>query len=234
MSQNADKFLNTFNAVERYLENKFNQGNFAPFRFLLRRAAAKDPIIRQNQDLLYMCGDLRNVLVHNDRFGGRTIAEPLDAVVVEFEKVRELIEHPGRIDQFEKKVFYCFLNDTLDKALQLMINHKITQIPVMDNNKIVEVLNGNHISFWLANQSSVSPSQTKISEVLKTAEYKRNFEIIPRSMSVYEAAELYRNSYQAEPKNRYFDALIITENGKPHEKMTGIIVLKDIAKFMTE
>jgi hypothetical protein len=104
----------------------------------------------------------------------------------------------------------------------------------MDDNKIVEVLNGNHISFWLANQSSVSPSQTKISEVLKTAEYKRNFEIIPRSMSVYEAAELYRNSYQAEPKNRYFDALIITENGKPHEKMTGIIVLKDIAKFMTE
>lgn len=234
MSQNADRFLNIFNAVERYLENKFNQGNFAPFRFLLRRAAAKDPVIRRNQDLLYMCGDLRNVLVHNDRFGGRTIAEPLDEVVEEFEKIRELIEHPGKADQFEKKVFYCFLNDTLNKALQLMINHKITQIPVMDDNKIVEVLNGNHISFWLANQSSVTPSQTKISEVLKTAEYKRNFEIIPRSMSVYEAAELYRNSYQAEPKNRYFDALIITENGKPHEKMTGIIVLKDIAKFMTE
>jgi len=234
MSQNADRFLNIFNAVERYLENKFNQGNFAPFRFLLRRAAAKDPVIRRNQDLLYMCGDLRNVLVHNDRFGGRTIAEPLDEVVEEFEKIRELIEHPGKADQFVKKVFYCFLNDTLNKALQLMINHKITQIPVMDDNKIVEVLNGNHISFWLANQSSVSPSQTKISEVLKTAEYKRNFEIIPRSMSVYEAAELYRNSYQAEPKNRYFDALIITENGKPHEKMTGIIVLKDIAKFMTE
>jgi len=234
MSQNADRFLNTFNAVERYLVNKFNQGNFAPFRFLLRRAAAKDPIIRQNQDLLYMCGDLRNVLVHNDRFGGRTIAEPLDEVVEEFEKVREFIERPGKVDQFEKKVFYCFLNDTLDKALQLMIRHKITQIPVMDGNKIVEVLNGNNISFWLAGQSSASPSQTKIIDVLITAEYKHNFGIIPRTMSVYDAAELYRNSFQTDPKNRYFDALIITENGKPNEKMTGIIVLKDIARFIAE
>jgi CBS domain-containing protein len=234
MSQNADQFLNTFNAVERYLENKFNQGNFAPFRFLLRRAAAKDPVIRRNQDLLYMCGDLRNVLVHNDRFGGRTIAEPLDEVVEEFEKVRELIENPGRVDQFEKKVFCCFLNDTLDKALQLMIRHKITQIPVIDGNAIIEVLNGNHIAFWLANQMSVSPSQIKISQVLNKAEYKRNFAIIPRSMSVYDAAELYRNSFQSEPKNRYFDALIITQNGKPHENLTGIIVLKDIAKYMAE
>lgn len=234
MPQNADKFLNIFNAMERHFQNKFNQGNFAPFRFLLRRAAGKDAIIRRYQDVLFTFGDLRNVLVHNDRFGGRTIAEPLDEVVVEFEKIWELIEHPGKVDQFEKKVFYCFLNDTLDKALQLMINHKITQIPVMDDNKIFEVLNGNHISFWLASQISASPSQTKISQVLSTAEYKRNFEIIPRTMSVFEAAELYRNSYMSEPKNRYFDALIITENGKSYEKMTGIIVMKDIAKFMTE
>jgi len=234
MPQNADKFLNIFNAVEHHFQNKFNQGNFAPFRFLLRRAAAKDAIIRRFQDVLFTFGDLRNVLVHNDRFGGRTIAEPLDEVVDEFEKIWDLIRHPGKVEIFEKQVFYCFINDTLDKALQIMLKHKITQVPVMDNVTIVEVLNGNHIAFWLASQMSVSPSQTRISQVLNTAEYKHNFGIIPRSMSVYDAAELYRNSFRSEPKNRYFDALIITENGKPNEKMTGIIVLKDIAKFMNE
>ena len=234
MPQNADKFLNIFNAVERYFQNKFNQGNFAPFRFLLRRAVGKDAIVRRYEDVLFTFGDLRNVLVHNDRFEGRTIAEPLDEVVAEFEKIWELIQHPGKVDQFEKKVFYCYLNDTLDKALQLMLKYKITQIPVLDDESIFEVLNGNHISFWLAGQTSVSPTQIKISQVLSKAEYKQNFKTIPRSMSVYDAAELYRNSYQAEPKNRYFDALIITENGKPHEKMTGIIVLKDIARFMIE
>ncbi|MFA5420224.1 MAG: CBS domain-containing protein [Bacteroidales bacterium] len=234
MPQNADQFLNIFNAVERHLQNKFNQGNFAPFRFLLRRAAAQDAIFRRYQDVLFAFGDLRNVLVHNDRFGGRAIAEPLDEVVKEFEEISELIEHPGKVEIFEKKVFYCFFNDTLDKALQLMLKHKITQIPVIDDTNIIEVLNGNHVAFWLADQSTVSPSQTRISQVLGNAEYKHNFKIIPCSMSVYDAAEMYRYSYLTEPKNRYFDALIITENGKPHEKMTGIIVLKDIAKYMTE
>ena len=84
MESNANKFLNIFNAVERYLQIHFNGGNFGPFRFLLKRAVAKDAIFRSYQDKLYAFGDLRNVLVHNDRFEGRTIAEPLDEIIEEF------------------------------------------------------------------------------------------------------------------------------------------------------
>ena len=233
MESNANKFLNIFNAVERHLQIHFNRGNFGPFRFLLKRAVAKDAIFRSYQDKLYTFGDLRNVLVHNDRFEGRTIAEPLDEIIEEFERIWQLIQHPRKVDIFERKIYYCFLDDKLDKALHLLRKYKITQIPVLSGGELVDVLNGNHITSWLANQEAPLPKETSISTVLAHAEYRRNFDLISRNSSVYEAAELYRNSYRIEPKNRYYDALIITQNGKPKEKMTGIIVLKDIAGYIT-
>jgi CBS domain-containing protein len=172
--------------------------------------------------------------VHNDRFEGRTIAEPLDSIISDFEDIWELIQHPTRVDIFERKIYYCFMDDKLDKALQLLKKYKITQIPILENGEIMDVLNGNQISLWLANQENPVPDETTISSVFLQAEYRKNFKLIPRNLSVYDAAEMYRNSYRTEPKNRYYDALIITQNGKSNEKMTGIVVLKDIAKYMTE
>jgi len=234
MQSNADKFLNIFNAVERHLQVHFNGGNFGPFRFLLKRAVAKNAVLRQYQEQLYTYGDLRNVLVHNDRFEGRTIAEPQSDIVDEFEMIWELIQHPDKVEIFERKIYYCFMDDKLDKALQILKKHKITQIPILEHGEIVDVLNGNHIAQWLASQEDPTPSDATISSVFLQAEYRKNFKLISRSLSVYEAAEFYRNSYRIAPKNRYYDALIITQNGKSKEKMTGIVVLKDIAKYMSE
>jgi len=232
MQSNADKFLNIFNAVESYVQIHFNGGNFGPFRFLLKRAVSKDAIFRRYQDKLYTFGDLRNVLVHNDRFDGKTIAEPLDTIIDEFEQIWQEIQHPKNVDIFKRKIFYCFMDDKLDKALQLLRKYRITQIPILNEGNVVDVLNGNHITSWLAGQDNPMPAQTSISSVLAQADYRNNFDLIPQNLSVFEAAEMYRNSYRQEPKNRYYDALIITQNGKPKEKMAGIIVLKDIATYM--
>jgi predicted transcriptional regulator len=234
MPNNADRFLNIFNAIERHLQIKYNNGAFAPFRSILKTAAAKDMVFRRYQDELFVLGDLRNVLVHNDRFDGRTIAEPLPHIVDEFEEIWKLVQNPDRVSVFEREVMYCFWEDKLEKALQIMKKHKILQIPIIEKGVIKEVLTGNHIASWLAGQESVVLSEVKISEVLLKAEYRNNFTVIPRSMSVYEAAEISKNSFKLEPKNRYYDALIITKNGKPNEKMTGIVVMKDIAAYILD
>lgn len=232
MGQNADRFLTIFNAMERHLQYHYNNGSHGPFRMLVKTAANKDALYRRFQEDLYIIGDLRNVIVHNDRFEGHAIAEPADELIGRFEEIWHTIEHPGIVNIFEKKVIYCFADDRLDKALNLMLKNKITLIPVLQNSEIIDVLNGNHITWWLARQSMISTEETTILEVLENAEYRGNFKLISRHMSVFEAAELFRNSYKEEPKNRYYDALIITEKGRKNEKMTGIIVLKDIAQYI--
>jgi predicted transcriptional regulator len=234
MSQNAERFLACFNAIERHLQKNFNNGNHGPFRMLLNTAANKNAIYKRFLDDLYAIGDLRNAIVHSDRFDGRPIAEPVDEIVEKVEDIWNIIQHPDKVNIFEKKVLYCFVDDYLSKALNIMLKHKITFIPILQNNLIIDVLNGNHITYWLANQTTVSTTETTIREVLLHAEYRGNFALISRKESVYEAIEIFKKSYREEPKNRYYDAIIITNHGRKDEKMTGIIVLKDIVTYLAD
>ena len=95
------------------------------------------------------------------------------------------------------------------------------------------MLNASHIADWLAAKEIVSPAETAIKDVLDNAERNHNFEIISGNMSVFDAAEIYKNSYMKQPANWYYDAIIITSTGKSDEQMLGIIVLKDIAEYIT-
>lgn len=233
MAQNAEKFLDTFNNIEKHLKTIYNNGNYLPFHELIRKASEKVGVIKRFKKDLYTYAELRNVMVHNSRINGRIIAEPVNAVVENIEQIWTQIQHPEKVSKFKKKVFYCFTDDKLSKALKFIHENKISQIPILEKGKIVDVLNGTHIAEWLAAKDIVSPSETAISEVLQIADNSGNFEIIPSNMSVFDAAEIYKNSYKKEPVNWYYDALIITPTGKTDDKMTGIIVLEDIAEYIS-
>lgn len=233
MANNAEKFLDTFNLIEKHLKSKYNNGYYIPFGDLVRKASGKEGVIKRFREDLFVYSDLRNVMVHNTRINGRMIAEPLDDVVNKIEQIWTQIQHPEKVSIFKKDVFYCFTDDKLLKALQLMHEHKISQIPIIEKGEIVDVLNANHITDWLAAKEIVTPAETTISEVLGNASRNKNFEIISGNMSVFDAAEIYKNSYLKPPVNWYYDALIITPTGKPSEQMIGIIVLKDIAEYIS-
>ncbi|HRW62333.1 MAG TPA: CBS domain-containing protein [Bacteroidales bacterium] len=233
MTQKAEKFLDIFNKIEKHLKAKYNNGYYIPFGDLVRKAASKEGVVKKYREELFVYSDLRNVMVHNVRVNGKIIAEPLDDVIRNIEQIWEHIQHPEKVSKFKKQVFYCFSDDKLQKALQFIHEHKISQIPVIEKGVIIDVLNSNHIADWLASKDSVIPSETTIAEVLGNASRSKNFEIISGSMSVFDAAEIYKNSYLKPPVNWYYDALIITPNGKHDGQMVGIIVLKDIAPYIS-
>lgn len=233
MPQNAEKFLDTFNNIEKHLKTIYNNGNYLPFHELIRKASEKVGVIKRFRKDLYTYAELRNVMVHNTRINGRIIAEPLNEVVENIEQIWSKIQHPEKVSNFKKKVFYCFSDDKLSKALEFIRENKISHIPIIEKGKIVNVLNGVHIAEWLATKDIVSPSETAISEVLRVAERSGNFEVISGNMSVFDAAEIYKHSYMKTPVNWYYDALIITPSGKTDDQMTGIIVLKDIAEYIS-
>lgn len=233
MSKNAERFLDIFNHIEKHLKSKFNNGYYMPFGELVRKASVKEGVVKRFREDLFVYSDLRNVMVHNSRINGKIIAEPLADVVEKIEKIWSQIQHPEKVSKFNKKVYYCFSDDKLLKALQLMHEHKIAQIPIIEKGEIIDILNANHITDWLAAKEIVSPSETNISDVLQNATRNKNFEIISGNMSVFDAAEIYKNSYLKPPMNWYYDALIITPEGKSDDQMIGIIVLKDIAEFIS-
>jgi predicted transcriptional regulator len=233
MSRNAEKFLDTFNLIEKHLKSKYNNGYYMPFGDLIRKASAKEGVIKIYREDLFVYSDLRNVLVHNSRINGKIIAEPLDDVIEKIEQIWNQIQHPEKVSKFKKKVHYCFTDDKLSKALKFMSDHKISQIPIIEKGVIVDVLNSSHIADWLGTKEIVSPTEVIISEVLENAERNGNFEIISGNMSVFDASEIFKNSFKKPPLNWYYDALVITPTGKSDDQIIGIIVLKDIAEYIS-
>jgi len=232
MSTNSEIFLNDFNQFEKFLQEKYNNSNYMSYRDMIRNASYNNGIIKRFKRELYLFGDLRNVLVHNTRINGKIIAEPIDEVMEKFETIVKEIQYPEKVTKFKKLVHQCSSDDKLSKALNFINDFKISQVPIVQDGKIVDVLNGNHIASWLAKKENVVPSQVNIKDVLVNADRSKNFAIISETISIYDAAEMYKKSFQQPPVNWYFDAIIITPNGKNSEQMTGIIVLKDIASYM--
>ncbi|MCB2194387.1 MAG: CBS domain-containing protein [Bacteroidetes bacterium] len=230
---NAERFLDIFNQIEKHLKSKFNNGYYLPFGDLVRKGSAKEGVIKRFREELFVYSDLRNVLVHNQRVNGRMIAEPLDDVLTNMESILENIAHPEKVSKFKKKVHYCFTDDHLSKALKFMREYKISQIPILEHGVIKDVLSANHITDWLSQTDLASPVEVKIEEVLEKAERNGNFEIISTRMSVFDAAEIYKQSFRKSPVNWYYDALVITPTGKADDQMVGIIVLKDIAEYIS-
>ncbi|MBI9055405.1 MAG: CBS domain-containing protein [Bacteroidales bacterium] len=233
MPQNAEKFLDLFNHIEKHLKSKYNNGYYMPFGELVRKASSKEGVIKRFREDLFTYSDLRNVMVHNSRINGKIIANPLDDVVEKIEQIWNQIQHPQKVSKYKKKVHYCFTDDNLAKALRYMREYKVSQIPILENGIITDVLSSNHIADWLATKEIVSATESIISDVLENAERNQNFEIVSGDTSVYDAAEIYKSSYMKQPANWYFDALVITPTGKSDEQMIGIIVLKDIAEYIS-
>lgn len=233
MADNAEIFLGIFNELEKFLKNTFNQGKHASFRILLIKASRFNPLIRKFRNDLITYGDLRNAIMHNFEKDGEAIAVPRDKIVKHFSYILNEIKSPSKVDVFFKEVYTCNVNDKLDKALELIHKHKISQIPIFENNLIIEVLNSLQIVEWMAGVDKIIPSETVLSDVLNNSKNRQNFAIIPQDYNIFQAAEIYKRSYKSNPVNRYFDALLITKTGSESQALLGIIVLKDIAAYLS-
>ncbi len=230
---NSDIFLSTFNELEKHFKNEFFKGQWKSFKQMLKEGSRFNPIIKRFKEDLFEFTDLRNAIVHNRSNHYKVIAEPHDFIVEQFVAIKTQIVNPKCVSAFFKKVHTCKLTDKISYPLELIHNHLISQIPIVDsNNIVVEILNASTIAYWLAANKDVLTQSTLVSEVIEHKEFKQNYEIIPANTTVFHAADIFKNSYKKPPKERYFDTLLITQNGDANEELKGIIVLSDIAEYM--
>lgn len=230
---NSDIFLSTFNELEKHFKNNFFKGQWKSFKQMLKEGSRFNPIIHRFKEELFEFTDLRNAIVHNRSNNYRVIAEPHDFIVDQFVHIKNQIVNPVKMNSFHKKVHTCKVSDRISVPLQLIHDNSISQVPVLDNNGlVVEILSASTIAYWLSDEKMASTESELVMEVLEHKEFKKNFDYIAANVTVFHAAEIYKNSYKEEPKGRYFDTLLITQNGKPTESLLGLIVLSDIAEYL--
>ena len=89
---NALRFLNAYASIERSLNRLQCRSDYMPFKKLVRVAAKHNRIVARNEESLVEYADLRNAIVHQRGRHEEVIAEPLDSVVADIERIAELLD----------------------------------------------------------------------------------------------------------------------------------------------
>lgn len=232
---NSEKFLSLFNEVEKKLRKLTNNDEKVSFFELVEESAEISSVVRNYKEDLKKFANLRNVIVHEFGTEKRFIAEPNDLAVSHLSNIyKNLTAPPKVIPEFQVKVEYVFINDPISSALKVMYNKSYSQLPVYEGDVFKTLLTTNTITRWLGacvNEDIFSLSETPISDVLKFTEENDNFCFIGRDSTLFDVVEEFQTYVK---RGKKLDAILITQNGRPSEKLMGIITVWDLPRIYGE
>ncbi|MEK5230356.1 CBS domain-containing protein [Lysinibacillus sp. FSL K6-0232] len=230
-TRNSDRFLTAFNRIDHRLRDIVGVKDFMPFSRLIEQAKRKDVLVKKYEDDLRSYADLRNAIVHHRTSLNYVIAEPHLDVVERIEYIDATLAKPTLVGQmFCKRVLAFQENDSLKQVLKVIRQRKYTQFPVYHNKQFRGLITTVGITNWLASTMGGNQLPNKVPtlhDILIHEKNRVNYKFISRYITIYEAEEIFKQGVE---RGKRFEALLITEHGKPHQKLIGIITPLDIVK----
>lgn len=227
---NSDRFLASFNKIEKLLKRLYAQDHYIPFQRLVDLMSKNNAVVRRFRDDLKELAELRNAIVHERTDPVHTIAEPHDSTVSHILRIEQLIAEPPRvIPLFARPVKGFDLTDSITEVLRVIKLERFSQFPIYENGRFRGLLSDKGIAFWLAQQldsKALVFSDIPIHNVLASQKNRENYEFIDRNTTLYEVQDIFdRRAISRKPR---LDALLITHNGDPDQALLGIVTPWDL------
>lgn len=229
----SQRFLIAFAKAEGGLEDLLGAGSGNSFRWLVRQASKRDPLVRSVEDDLLELSELRNAIVH-DRGGGYVIAEPHEETVARLEKIVELITDPPRIDEvMSQPVLTCRPDEPVAEAAKRMVDGGFSRLPIYrdDEGTFVGLLTANAIARWVAARMA-GPSnlleEEPVEAVFGYGEAGRRYEVVGRERLVTDVVAMFADAPRA---GRRLETVLVTPTGTKTEPPVGIVTIQDLPKL---
>ncbi|GAB2498579.1 hypothetical protein CATRI_07145 [Corynebacterium atrinae] len=235
MTENrAIAFLAAFNAIETHLREVLDAKKSDSFRWMVDQAKRQHLVSEQQANDLKEFAELRNAISHGqytDDF--RPIAEPLPETVSAIERIRDVLRDPptalGVLGHHEVQVFAP--GDDIRQVLRVVRATTISQFPIYEQQRYVDLLTTNTIARWVAadlDDNEHLDART-VAEVLRFAEGSDRAVFLPRSVTAQEACDALTTPTKDGTLPR---AALITEHGKAHQRPLRIIGGADLALLL--
>lgn len=230
--RNSDRFTYAYNRIEKSMEKISGLNNYMPFSRLIDKTKHMNAIIRKFEQDLREFSDLRNAIVHHRTGAEYAIAEPHDDIVELIEYIDRELSKPVTVgDMFIRKVHTLQGSDKLATGLKLIRERRFNQIPIYENRKFIGLITATGITYWLADKmldEIISREMPTLLDIYDHEKQKKTYQFIDRNLSVYEAEEYFK---KAVANGKRLEALLITESGRPEEKLLGIITPLDLMEI---
>ncbi len=228
----SQRFLIAFARAEEALEDLLGTGPGNSFRWLVRQASKRDPLVGSVEDDLLELSELRNAIVH-DRGGGYVVAEPHEETVARLEKIVDLIVEPPRIEEaMSRPVVSCRPDEPVADAAKRMVDGDFSRLPVYaDDGTFVGLLTANAIARWVAVRMAGEANllrEEPVDAVLRHGEGERRYEVVDKRRLVTDVVALFQGAHR---EGRRLETVLVTPTGEATEKVMGIVTIQDLPKL---
>jgi CBS domain-containing protein len=228
------RFLGAFNEIEDHFRRVLDAGDHADFGWMAREYAASKHMPREFRDALSAFASLRNAISHGRYHGGRPIAEPVEDVVEQIERLRDKIVAPPAALSVLGTMDVCTVG--IDEPISVALDHvrrfDYSQLPVYDGGVYAGILTTNAIARWLAAQIAASGGLAEVEPVRRVLAFAELHDRALHLSRTITAAEAIYQLSSGGRAGRPAAALIITQSGKVTERPLAVVVNDDLPALM--
>lgn len=229
--ERAERFIVAFNKIEKYFNQQLNDTSYVPFFRAVLRLRKKDAIVNRYHNDLLEYSELRNAIVHERTEVNYTIADPHIEVVEAIEKIAAEMTAPKLvIPTFAKTLKVVQADLTVKTLLSVIRETKFTQFPVYRSKQFIGLVTDKSVLHWIArhvNDDFTKLLKMPIIKLIDDNGSEPNYRFIPQSMDIYKAEALLLDMFK---KHEGIAALLITEDGRPNQKLLGMVTPKDLIR----
>ncbi|WP_353892479.1 DUF6548 family protein [Proteinivorax hydrogeniformans] len=235
---NADKFLDVYNELDKFMRQRLNAGDYKGHTKLLEEMKQRYTIVNSYYEELKDYAKLRNAIVHESKEGVKPIAEPHDITVKNYYAIAQTIINPPKalekIAVSYTNIFTATLKDNALEIMEKMHKHTFTHVPVVDeDDKLLGIFSENTVFSYLVEHRILETDQDntieEFADFLPIEKHKSEyFEFVPKSTLVMDIEEMFKQGLKDDKR---ISVIFITENGKKEEKILGLITPWDVAGY---
>jgi len=231
MDDLSSRYLDAFNAIEKWLRTQVNSPDRMDFPDLVDTTSDSNYSVRRHNAVLKDLNRFRNYVVHQHR-RLKPLAVPTAEAIEQITAIRnELLSPPSLLSLAAKPVEQCCPTDPLGCSVKKMHDGVFSQLPVYDGQKCLGLLTAETIARWLANHLGDGAGlveEQPIADVMKHQEDHENHTFLGRTATVADGLSAFDAFLR---RGKRLEAILITQNGRPAEALLGIVTIYDIPKL---
>lgn len=224
-----DRFLDAFEESARVLRERDGGGPHESVVDAAVRARADRVIAADEVILIEDCAPLRNSLAHN-RVNGCTMLVVTDEVLTRIESLRcRLVGRIPTVERFRGEVTTIRPEATLAEACATMKRHNFSSLPVVTEDGVHGLLSGNDIVCWVGRQLGdiVLLEDSVVGQVM-SAHAETDYRLVRRDTPCHDVSSMFADAASG---GCVLGAVLVTNTGRAHEPLLGIITPWDAAKL---
>lgn len=220
----TELFLDKYKQLENIALNEYK---FPPDGSAVAKLEKKSEFKDIRYELNY-CREVRNLLQHNQRLDEEFPVEPSIKMVELLDMVIDRIKNPVRCSDVGipySQLLWRTPDDLVMPTIRIMNDRNISHVPILEGRRVVGDFSDNCVFPFLLGDAGVSLGEkTRFRDLDKYLDLNSHpseiFKFVPADMKLSYVEKLYE---EARNNHERIGLVFLTENGKPDERLLGVL-----------